>query len=124
MSEVVCTARHCYHGTRGAGFRTRADFCDYYRGSHYGNIIASTEPFGPGSKTIGLLQFAGNNEYVSIQWIEVAKDWARKGVGSALVDQLAREFPDAELDWGGTTPEGTALRKSINARRLACPRRR
>jgi len=62
---------------------------------------------------------SGRLEYVvyrgepSISFISVPDKNKRSGIATALVRELQRKFPDNEIEWGMTTPEGTALKESL-----------
>ncbi len=54
----------------------------------------------------------------SISMIEVYRDEdKRKGYGRMLVDKLAEKYGYENIDWGMTTPDGTALQRSMDAAR-------
>lgn len=57
----------------------------------------------------------------SIQHILVSPSCPRQGVASALVRDLQSRFPDTEIQWGGTTPDGAALRDSLPCRSIENP---
>lgn len=46
-----------------------------------------------------------------IDWIEVSEDLQRQGIGRQLVKALKAEYP--KIQWGYTTPQGTALKKAV-----------
>ena len=49
-----------------------------------------------------------------IENIEIEPEFRRKGVGTKLVNEIKKEYPD-NLRWGATTDEGEALKKSTEA---------
>lgn len=60
---------------------------------------------------VGYLKYSVYQGIPSIQYIEVVD--GRKGFGSLLVKKLQSLYPDVEIDWGYTTPDGEKLRKSL-----------
>lgn len=47
-------------------------------------------------------------EYVTIAMVEVEPEFRRQGVATVLLNALRNDFPDAVIDPGMTTPDGTA----------------
>jgi DNA adenine methylase len=46
-----------------------------------------------------------------IDWIEVSEDLQKQGIGRQLIKELKAEYP--KIQWGYTTPAGTALKKAV-----------
>ena len=53
--------------------------------------------------------------------IDVPEGNRRKGYAARLVRHLQSLYPNAEIDWGMTTPEGEALRASLPYRVVVDP---
>lgn len=87
---------------------TAVEVTGEHHGQLNGNIKATV-----GGKAAGVLQWAKYGDEVQIQWVEVPPEARRQGIGSKLVEQLNAEFPDANIKWSSTTPEGTALREAV-----------
>jgi GNAT superfamily N-acetyltransferase len=89
-----------------------SDYRDYYHGDNYGSIYADL-----GDKRIGHLDFSGNNldQEARIQHIETDPDHRRQGVATAMLNKLREDYP--KLNWGGTTPDGTALKKAYEGKK-------
>jgi GNAT superfamily N-acetyltransferase len=88
------------------------DYRDYYRGDNYGSVYADL-----GDKRIGHLDFSGNNDAqeARIQHIETDPAYQRQGVATAMLDKLRGDYP--KLNWGGTTPDGTALKRAYEKKK-------
>jgi hypothetical protein len=61
----------------------------------------------------GYLQYSVYDHIPAIQFISVDQGFSRLGVGTALVKKLQSLYPDQEIEWGTTTPDGEALRSSL-----------
>ena len=100
---------HGRWGSGGAGYKLTADFRDYHSGDNYGSIYAEDKD----GNRVGHLDFIGNKNRVLIAHVGVDPAHARKGLATAMIDELVgNQFKGAELEWGMTTPDGTALRKA------------
>lgn len=88
-----------------------SDFRDYAGGDHYGSIYADHD-----GNHIGHLDFVGNKFDARINMVETAPEFRRRGIATALVNKLKEEFPNAKIDWGSTTPEGTKLKRAYAKR--------
>jgi len=64
-------------------------------------------------KNVGGIDYTVYQDEVHIDWIEVSPHMRRKGIGRALVEALEDGWPGASINWGMTTPWGTALRESL-----------
>lgn len=69
----------------------------------------------PDGKT-GTLEYTVYDGKPQISMIDVPTASRRRGIGRALVQELQRKFPNTEIDWGGLTPDGAALRASLGFR--------
>lgn len=69
-----------------------------------------------GDEEIGYIDYADYEGTPYIKYITVSPEHRRKGIASRLLKQLQREYPDTEIDWGMTTPEGTALKEKVAVR--------
>jgi GNAT superfamily N-acetyltransferase len=67
----------------------------------------------PPRRVVGKLDWTKYQGKVFINYIRVTPEFQRRGIGKALVNELKKEFPEEEVVWTNTTPEGTALRKSM-----------
>lgn len=94
------------------GPKVWSDFRDYAGGDHYGSIYADRD-----GQRIGHLDFVGNRASAKINMVETAEQFRRQGVGTALVNKLREEFPNAKIDWGGTTPDGTKFKRAYSRKK-------
>jgi len=68
----------------------------------------------PPRRVAGRLNWTQYQGKIFINYIQVEPEFQRRGIGTALVKELQKEFPQEKLVWTNTTPEGTALRKSLS----------
>lgn len=61
----------------------------------------------------GTLEYAVYQGRPSISMISVPESSRRHGIGTSLVQELQRQFPDTEIEWGMMTADGAALRDSL-----------
>lgn len=94
------------------------DVTGFYCGQMNGTLLACHGPDRIVVGGIGWQQYRGS---VLIAWIEVAEGWKRQGIASALFHGLQSEFPHKVIEWGYTTPEGTALREALERRHSFTP---
>jgi ribosomal protein S18 acetylase RimI-like enzyme len=109
----------------GGAYRVANDVSDAHQGSIYGSIYAEHNQSG---QHVGSIDYSASNKIigkgkdavigkeVSIQMIKVLEEHQHQGVASKMLDKLQEEFTRGghkpTLHWGGTTPEGSALRKA------------
>lgn len=48
-----------------------------------------------------------------IKFINTVESMRRMGVATRLLQELQKEYPNTEIDWGYTTPDGTALKDKV-----------
>ncbi len=61
----------------------------------------------------GVLEYVVYEGTPSISMVSVSAGNRRQGIGRALVQELQSKFPDIEIEWGGLTDDGAALRNSL-----------
>ena len=88
------------------------DVTGFHHGQTDGVILAVRD-----DKVVGGLDWQVYGGEVLIAWIEVAEECRRQGIGTGLVKRLKEDFPEEKIDWGMTTPDGTALRASMKVGR-------
>lgn len=81
---------------------------DSYSGQTNAVITATRD-----GATAGTLEYSVFNGIPEISMVRVDEGSRRMGVGSELVRELQRMFPDQEIRWGMMTDEGSALRESL-----------
>lgn len=62
-----------------------------------------------GDQPLGHVDFSVYQEVPRVQMVEVAATMRRRGLGSQLLIELQRRYPDVEIELGGATNEGAAL---------------
>jgi len=87
----------------------KSEVTSAYKGQINGRVTATNEKGTP----IGALDYQQFGDEVLIAWIGVTPDYQHQGIAKKLYEALQKEWPDKKIQWGMTTPEGTALRKSI-----------
>ena len=81
---------------------------DYHNNQHDGHIIATDN-----GEPRGLLEFSLFDGKVYINWIITHHQHRRQGIATQMVDALTTEHT-GPIIWMGTTPDGTALRESLD----------
>jgi len=87
-------------------------FRDENTGAHSGQSDFTLRAYD-GVQEVGHIDYVVYQGAISISMISVPKGKRRNGHATALVRELQRQYPDIEIDWGGMTQQGSALRQSI-----------
>lgn len=83
---------------------------DYHHGQMDMQLITEVD-----GKFAGYINYSIYEKQPSIQMIHVEDEFRKRlGIGKAMVKHLQKQFPDTEINWGTTTPEGTALYNSLS----------
>jgi hypothetical protein len=69
-----------------------------------------------GGVEVGRIEYSVYKGEPHIQHITVFEH--RQKIATKMLQHLQSLFPGIEIDWGGTTEEGTALKKSINFHKI------
>ncbi len=77
-----------------------------------------TLSFSKEGQIIGYIDYSYYRGEVHIQMIKVKPDYRRQGLGSDLLRALQKEYPDTEINVGGTTDEGHEFVKSMPTREI------
>ena len=80
---------------------------DYHHKQHDGHITAHTEDGEPR----GLLEFSLFGGKVHLSYIITHHAHRRQGIATMMINKLTAEFGSPV--WSLTTPDGTALRESL-----------
>ena len=64
-------------------------------------------------KVVGTLEYGEYDGEPNVKMIEVAPEYRRQGIGTKLLQELQKKYPDVEIDFGMSTPDGTKLLDSI-----------
>lgn len=62
-----------------------------------------------GDQPLGRVDFSVYQDVPRVQMVEVAAAMRRRGLGSQLLIELQRRYPDVEIELGGASNEGAAL---------------
>ena len=87
------------------------------RGGWWGNysirIPSKTDPLG---QKVGELSYSDRaREPLHVDSIFVHPEHRNKGIGQALIERLAQDFPDRQIDPGETTPEGNGFTERLRS---------
>ena len=99
---------------QGDGFRTES------RGYLSGQTD-HTLTLREGGREVGAVDYSVYGGKPAIQMIRVPESERRKGYGRRLVQRLQTEFPGTEIEWGGLTDDGAALKNSLKFREVPVP---
>lgn len=87
-------------------------FDNQMNGYHHGQKDFTLVALANGIE-VGYINYSEYTGEPSIQYIDVATDFTRRGIGTALVKKLQMLYPDREIDWGSMTDDGSALKASL-----------
>ena len=62
---------------------------------------------------VGMIQYALFRENIHIQDMLVKHDLKRQGIGTQMINEIKREYPESNINWGMMTPDGSALYESM-----------
>lgn len=65
-----------------------------------------------GKKPVGGIDYTVFDDEVHIDWIETREGYRRRGIATAMLEQLRACNPGAPIHWGYTSEEGEALRRA------------
>ena len=92
----------------GIVFRTET------RGAHHGQSDLTLYAEDETGEYMGHLDYSEYNGEPAVQMIKVKPNFRRSGIGTFLLKKLQTLYPDTEIELGMSTPEGTALNKSLS----------
>lgn len=78
---------------------------------HHGQSDRRLVAFRDGQE-VGHIDFSDYQGEPAVKFISVPNN-RREGIGSAMVQELQRHYPDVEINMGGTTDDGEALLRSM-----------
>ena len=64
-------------------------------------------------KTVATLEYGEYDGKPNVKMIKVDPEYRRKGIATKLLQELQKKYPDTEIDFGMSTPDGTKLLDSI-----------
>lgn len=94
--------------SKGLRVRLRQEHWNHHHGQHDMSIVAIDPATG---KPIGRVDFALFQGLAHVGYVEAAV--RRRGVGLAMIAALAEEYGAGNIEWGMTTPSGSALKASF-----------
>lgn len=90
------------------------------RGAHHGQLDC-TLSWSEGETCLGYLHYAEFEGRPHIQMIRVAETHRRRGIATRLLVALQSRYPDQEIDWGGVSDDGAALKSALTTREIPSP---
>lgn len=66
-----------------------------------------------GNKLVGIINYSEYENEPSVKMLEVKPEFRRQGIGTKLLQQLQKLYPNTEIDLGYASKEGDALLKTI-----------
>ena len=79
----------------------------------YGGEMFATMSYTQDGKTVGTIEYSEYDGKPNVKMIEVEPEYRRKGIATKLLQELQKKYPDAEINYGMTTPDGSKLLESI-----------
>lgn len=67
-----------------------------------------------GGYKVGSLDINVTDDTVHVRWVEVEKEFQRRGVASRMIQEAMRLFPNRDLDTNGFTDSGERFWSSLN----------
>lgn len=65
---------------------------------------------------VGWIDYTDYQGEISVKFINVKQEYRKQGIGKELVLQLQKNYPKKEIDFGGLTPDGYRLIKSLKSK--------
>ncbi len=62
---------------------------------------------------VGYVEYSEFQGEIQIDFVKVGDEYQKQGIGSALINEVKRENPGTQINWGMTTPSGEALRRKV-----------
>lgn len=81
---------------------------DYYSGEMFAVMT-----YKENGKVVGALDYSVYEDQPNVKMIEVAPEHRRKGIAKKLLQELQKQYPDTEINFGMSTPDGTKLLENI-----------
>lgn len=79
----------------------------------YGGETFATMSYTQDGKTVGTIEYSEYDGKPNVKMIEVEPEYRRKGIATKLLQELQKKYPDAEINYGMTTPDGSKLLETI-----------
>lgn len=84
-----------------------------YATGAYGDQVNMRSEYTEGDASLGYVDWTIYNNEPSISYIEVNKDWRRRGIARKLLQDIQKQYPDTPINFGYTTEDGTHLLEGI-----------
>ena len=91
-------------------------FYSSYRNYIKGTVICEIDDVVAGHIDIEL---NSDENIIYIDMIEVEDEYRRKGIATRMLYYLRNTYPDFYIDWGWTTPDGTALKDKLTITQIS-----
>jgi len=65
-------------------------------------------------KVVGRLEYSEFEKIPYLNFVEVLPEYQKQNIGSDLVKELQKSYPNKKIKWGMTTPEGTRLKEALD----------
>lgn len=98
--------------TNWAKIKKTSGVADSYKGQINAYILYTDRDSGKPIAGVDYSKLEGEDE-IYIDFIGVRPDWKGKGIGKALVRDLAKEYGYKNINWGMVTDDGEKLKKSM-----------
>lgn len=85
------------------------------RGAHHGQTDLTLYA-KENNEIVGKIEYCEFENKPFVQWIEVNPNHRREGIATALAKELQKMYPNEEIEWSNTTPNGTKFVKSLPTR--------
>tara|TARA_Y100000310_G_scaffold55023_1_gene50440 strand:+ start:20425 stop:20757 length:333 start_codon:yes stop_codon:yes gene_type:complete len=83
---------------------------DFHSGQH--NYVMSAKE-AITLQLVGMVEYSIYEEEVYVNDMLVKQDLRRQGIGTQMINELKREYPEGRINWGMKTPDGSALYESM-----------
>lgn len=94
---------------------------NHVRNFHHGQMDCTLVLSDDTGARLGALLYSEFEQQPHIQMIETHEAHRRRGVATRMIHELQTLYPDQEIDWGMTTPDGEALRTALAYREVPTP---
>ena len=85
---------------------------EYSTGAYSGQVDMMMESYD-GDDLVGYMQYSVYDNTPNIQYIHTNKKYRGQGVAREMLQRLQSHYPDTEINWGMTTPDGTKLKENV-----------
>lgn len=77
---------------------------DFHSGETFSTMSAKVD-----GKVVGTLEYSEYEGKPSVKMVEVSPEYRRKGIGTKLLQELQKAYPNTEIDFGMLTDDGAKL---------------